>query len=116
MLVSVSAHADVFGDPADWTASNDVMEVTFLALMAADAATTEDIKNYPGYYETNPILGRHPGDDRIVAYFASTAFLEWTVARALPVEYRGIFQASAIGLEIYSVGNNMTIYGLKVKF
>lgn len=42
------------------------LELTYIAAEAADCSTTLDIKSNPGYYEQNPLLGRHPSDGRII--------------------------------------------------
>lgn len=42
-----------------------------IALLVLDCLQTLDIKNHPGVYEKNVILGRHPSDAKIMVYFSA---------------------------------------------
>lgn len=90
-------------------------EIAFAALMVLDYKTTLDIKNHPGIYETNPILGRHPSDGYIATYFVTAAALQFVVATLLPKQYQPYFQYVTIGLEVGAVSNNVSM-GLKFNF
>jgi len=59
--------------PRSWTKQEKYAAYFFLAAHTANALTTEAHQDYPNqYYETNPILGRHPSDTEIGAYFSLT--------------------------------------------
>lgn len=58
-------------------------ETAYQVLHLADMLQTLDIKNHPGHYETNPILGHHPNDGQVLAYFAAEAGLHYAVTKAL---------------------------------
>ena len=51
-------------------------EAIFAAEVLVDYRQTLDIKNHPGVYELNPIMGRHPSDDRIAIGCAATVALQ----------------------------------------
>ena len=58
-------------------------ESAYQALHLADMMQTLDIKNHAGHHESNPILGQHPNDGQVVAYFAAEAGLHYVVTKAL---------------------------------
>lgn len=49
--------------------------ILVLLALIVDAAQTLDIKNHPDVFETNIILGPHPSDRRILAYFPVCAIV-----------------------------------------
>jgi len=55
------------------------LEYVFFAAEAADMLTTLDIKNHPELRETNPILGSHPSDARIITYGSVTALIHSSI-------------------------------------
>lgn len=71
-----------------------------------DAAQTLDIKNHPDLYETNPLLGRHPSDVKIVAYFIGAGFAHNAITKKLPTEYRAAWQYGWAALEIATIIRN----------
>jgi len=55
-----------------------------------DMAQTLDIKNHPGHFETNKILGPHPSDSFVITYFCAIglgAMVLWTV---VPSPWRNV--------------------------
>ena len=58
---------------ASWSTRDKIAAGFFLAGHAADYYTTEDFLDDPRFYEKNPILGKHPSDKKLVAYFSITA-------------------------------------------
>ncbi|MBI1755049.1 hypothetical protein HY250_01825 [Candidatus Azambacteria bacterium] len=59
----------------------------FLHYLQEDWHQTRDLKNQPGTYETNPILGRHPSDGKIDLYFAGCYMVQHFLATRLPEPY-----------------------------
>jgi hypothetical protein len=49
--------------------ADDFANQLLINTQLADLKQTLDIKNHPGMYEMNPILGRNPSDDSIKTYF-----------------------------------------------
>jgi len=90
-------------------------ELLFAGTLLLDYSQTRDIKNHPGMYETNPILGKHPSDDKIATYFVLAGVGHYLVTKALPAEYRPAWQWGAIGLETLVILHNKQI-GLSFKF
>jgi hypothetical protein len=80
-----------------------------------DYLQTVDIKNHPGMFEKNVILGLHPKDNRVTAYFVLVGASHYAVTRALPTEYRAAWQYGWIALEVATIINNKRI-GLHFNF
>ena len=91
------------------------LELAFAMLMLIDYWQTRDIKNHPGYYETNPLLGKHPSDARIRNYFIGATVAHAAITYALPEKYRPAWQWGTIGVEAAVVLHNKGI-GLKIAF
>lgn len=66
-------------------------------------------------YETNPLLGREPSNDRLRLYFAGVALTHYGITWALPERYRLPFQTGSIILEAIPLRRNARI-GLHIKF
>lgn len=84
-------------------------ELIFAGTLLLDYAQTKDIKNHPGHYETNPILGRHPSDDRIALYFVAAGLGHYAVTKALPPEWRPAWQYGWIALEVLTILKNRQV-------
>jgi hypothetical protein len=76
------------------------------ATLTLDALQTMDIKNHPELHETNPLLGNHPGDVKIFAYFVGAGVGHYAVTKALPTEYRAAWQYGWAALEIATIIRN----------
>ena len=90
-------------------------EAAYGVLLLLDYGQTLDIKNHPGMYERNPILGDHPSDARIRNYFLALGAGHLAVTYLLPREYRGYWQYFTIGVQTGYVANNYSI-GLRLDF
>lgn len=73
--------------------ASDVLLWVWIVIRLIDQFQTHDIKNHPGMYEKNWILGRHPDDDKIRIYFLVTN------AVAIGLVY---FLLPLFGLEIFT--------------
>ena len=101
-----------------WTDKDTAWEVAYLTAHIADWGQTLDISaqcSTGAYSETNKILGSCPSGQKVNAYFLGTALLHYGVAQMLPGNYRRMFQAGTLAMEIGFVSNNTKI-GLNVKF
>ena len=59
--------------PRPWTRSEKMAAAFFIAAHTANALTTEAHQNHPDrFYEMNPLMGKHPSDVEIGAYFSLT--------------------------------------------
>ena len=76
---------------------------------------TMDIKNHPGYYEMNPLMGKHPSDARLRNYSIAAIAGHVAITQLLPDQYRPAWQWGTIGVEAGYVLHNRSI-GLKIAF
>jgi hypothetical protein len=94
----------------------------------ADMLQTLDIKRhrigYPQHSgqvyfepmeETNPILGSHPSDLKIIAYFASAGVLTAAAWRVIPSKWRMLVPVVVLALQIPQVERNRQM-GLSIRF
>lgn len=91
---------------ADLSPVEQRREVLVASTLVIDALQTLDIKNHPNLRETNPILGSHPSDEKIVAYFVGVGFGHYAVTKAIPAEYRAAWQYGWAALEIATIIRN----------
>jgi hypothetical protein len=103
LLIAVGMHATYASDLSPLEQKRELFVYSTLVL---DAAQTLDIKNHPDLYETNPLLGRHPSDAKIVAYFIGAGFAHNAVTKALPTRYRAMWQYGWAALEIGTIIRN----------
>lgn len=89
---------------ADWTwrRGDTIRQIAFTAVTLTDMSQTVRIateKNQGQFCwkEYNPILGEHPTEHQVYAYFVSSIVLNALIARALPHKYREAFQYLSIG-------------------
>lgn len=89
--------------------------VVTLILLFIDYRQTLDIKNHEGYFEINPILGKHPSDSKITIYFIICAVIVAIVPYfyLTPLTYQIGWFVFWAGMEIWAIQNNIRI-GLKV--
>lgn len=90
----------------------------FLAAEASlliDTGQTLDIKRHDGYREMNAILGRHPGDGAVVAYFGSVVVLSTAAYALLPDQWANILSRVILAVELPVIDSNARL-GLSVRF
>jgi hypothetical protein len=72
-------------NPRPWTKAEKQAAIYFLAAHTANAYTTVQHQGQPDrYYETNPIMGRHPSDREINTYFSVTGIGTILIAHLFP--------------------------------
>ncbi len=100
----------------EWTQEERAWGATLAAVTLADWATTRNLsRRYnEGYYERNPVLGRHPSTDRVDLHFALGGAITYFVADSLD-QYRKPFLMGFTAIELIMVNNNLNI-GLKMRF
>ncbi len=69
----------------------------------------------PGTYEANPILGRHPTDSEIVAYFAGMLATRALITWVLPPRWSHAFQGVFIVHDVGFIINNR-LAGVRISF
>jgi hypothetical protein len=128
------AHAQTVSDPNEWTTANTVMELSFYAVCFVDYKQTRymaqnnwhnvyssrTVVNASGshvvnryYQETNPILGKHPSNQKLLAFGLSSCVIQTTISYFLPHTYRELFQGFSVGIETANVIRN---HNIKIPF
>lgn len=99
-----------------WSADDKQRLAIYMTLLTIDYGQTRYIAAHPDeFYETNPLLGRHPTKDEVDRYFVASALVHTAVAHFLPADNRQLFQRFFIGYQAAFVGHNYSI-GIKVDF
>ncbi len=100
----------------EWTRADYLLEGSWVALHVLNWGTTLDIADNPGrYYETNPIMGRHPSRGKVNLYFVSTTVAHVLTSALLPKKWREYFQVGSIAVTGGCLGWDLSL-GLKIKF
>ena len=98
-----------------WTTSDTVYESTFAVAELSDMFTTLDIKNHADIEESNPFLGKHPSDIKVVSLCLGVLVAHYGIATLLSDDARRIWQVSATIIELGYVNNNVSL-GLHFTF
>jgi len=97
-----------------WDSKDTYYQSAVITALAVDMAQTLHISKNPNkYYEINPLLGKHPSQDKVIGYFLGGMIAHTVVAMALPPEYRRVWQCVWIGIEGAVIYNNYNI-GVKI--
>ena len=108
---STSAYAADKWDKTDYSLLTAMIIVDVL-----DWQQTRYIANHPGEYrEHNLILGNHPSQGEVDAYFALASTGQVLIAHYLPSKYRKLWLGLWIGIEGSYVASNSSI-GIKMQF
>ena len=96
---------------AEWrppTSGETALFVASQVAVLADIRTTLDIKNHPGGFEKNPVLGRHPSDAKILALGGLSMAVQAAAWYALPSPWRNVLSGVMLTVEIGMVANNVS--------
>lgn len=102
--------------PGKWDTADKLLFAGFVVVNAIDASQSINIvKNPDLYYETNPILGKHPSEGEIWLFKAAVVGgMYWLVKDAKPAS-RKFMLLVANAIVLTAVNHNRTI-GLHVRF
>lgn len=119
-MVAAALAGNAQADETNPNAHTPITEWVYQGAAFADMLTTLDIKNHPNLVETNPLLGQHPSDARVLGYFAATGTLHYLFTRELvrenvPAPIVQTWEALGISLEVGMVAHNYSI-GLRIGF
>ena len=99
-----------------WDSKDTYYQSAVITALAADMAQTLHISKNPNkYYEINPLLGKHPSQDKVIGYFVGGMIAHTAIAMALPTDYRRIWQCVWIGVESLAIYHNYSV-GVKLEF
>jgi hypothetical protein len=83
-----------------WTTKDSVFEFADQGIIAADWHQTQQIVEEPGYYEYNPVLGRHPSMEKVNIVMASWAIVHMGISCVLKSTWRTTWQISTVVWEL----------------
>jgi len=94
------------------------LSLAYAASIVADVGTTIYLlQNVPNSYETNPVLGRHPGRLKIYAWAVGAIVAQNGVSILLPRYFREIWQVASLSYEMTGpIGNARLIGQFRVSF
>lgn len=98
-----------------FTKTDTVLQTISQASLVIDWGQTLDIKNHEWMYERNPILGKHPSDSKINAYFVGAIIGNQLMAQYLEGNNRRIWQVAIIAIQTITITENHQL-GLSVNF
>lgn len=99
-----------------WDNSDKALFATYTVVRAADMAQTINIARNPDrFHEMNPLLGRHPSEQKVIGFFIISHALIWLAADYMPPKARKLFLTGGIAIEAGFVANNSRL-GIKVSF
>lgn len=69
------------------------------------------VDNCGSWYESNPVIGKHPSAQRLRNHIAVSSVIQYYVSKELPTNYGGIdyrktFQIFMIAMEIWTISDN----------
>ena len=97
------------------TATDKKGIVAFNILQTIDMLQTLEIANNDKYYEKNKILGRHPSEAQVIAYFISRGFAHYHVTKMIPLKYRNIWHTYNIVYNYDVIRDNHAL-GIRIDF
>jgi hypothetical protein len=99
-----------------WETPDYMLIGATLASLAVDWGQTRHIaKNPDRFYEKNRLLGSNPSVSKVDAYFLGAMLGTVAVAHLLPSDYRRLFLAGTLSMELSVIEQNRSI-GIKVEF
>jgi len=99
-----------------WETTDYALAGAALTALAVDWGQTRYIaKNTHRYSETNPMLGATPSVGKVDAYFVCAMVGTVALAHVLPSDWRQLFLAGTLAVEIGAVSQNRSI-GIKMAF
>tara|TARA_B100001057_G_scaffold496421_1_gene597864 strand:- start:12 stop:362 length:351 start_codon:yes stop_codon:yes gene_type:complete len=97
------------------TEVDKVNVVLFNVLQGIDMLQTLEIANNDNYHEKNKILGKHPSEAQVIAYFISRGFAHYHVTKMIPLKYRNIWHTYNVVYNYDVIRDNHNI-GIRIDF
>ena len=89
--------------------------VAFNILQGIDMLQTLEIANNDNYYEKNKILGKHPSEAHVVAYFVARGIAHYHLTHIVPAKYRNYFHGYNVIYNYNTVKDNHNL-GIRINF
>ena len=116
LILSTNLYAGDYKFAENWTWEDTVYQGIVISALVVDMGQTLYISNHPDeFYEMNPLLGKHPHQDKVIGYFVGWIVASTLTAMALTPKSRRIFQGSVIGIEAITIGRNYGV-GIGMEF
>lgn len=101
---------------ADWDRYDTMLLSASTLALIVDWGTTLEIARHPDrYYESNPILGRHPSVGGVNSYFVGCIVGNTVIMYLLPDKWRKVWAGGVLVIEFYAVGRNLNA-GVRIRF
>jgi hypothetical protein len=103
--------------PGSWSTGHIALASAFTVALLVDAAQTRSLarQGWPGFQESNPLLGPYPSVGRVNGYTAVAGLSVLAVAAAAPPRIRSWVLGAALVVEALTVGGNVRS-GLPMRF
>ena len=89
--------------------------VLFNVLQGIDMLQTLEIANNDDYYETNKVLGKHPSEAHVVAYFVARGIAHYHLTNIVPAKYRNFFHGYNVIYNYNTIKDNHEL-GIRIDF
>ncbi len=115
-LLLSSPEAEVsYSIAREWSTTDTLLEVSFVATVAIDWQQTKWILAHNGQ-ELNPVIGRHPSRARFNSLVLASVVGHAAVSALLPPGWRRAWQGVTLVCELGAVGYNASQIGALVRF
>jgi transcriptional regulator with XRE-family HTH domain len=104
---------------AEWSTGDTWRELAYQGLLAVDCRQTwqGSVTHPEQFQETNPVMGPNPSKRRVIGVCVASSAGHYLISRALPNDWRVLWQSVTIFAELYAVDNNVNAgLGLRVVF
>lgn len=99
-----------------WTKRQMVLQgMTSFSYIIDWGQTLDIVANPDEYYETNPILGKHPSKNDVHLYFTSLIASHLLITHLLPTKYREPWLSGTLMVSVGYINNNYSL-GLRINF
>jgi hypothetical protein len=100
-----------------WTRSHTALAGAFAITLLIDAAQTRALarQGWPGFRESNPLLGDRPSVGQVNTYTALASLSVLGAAAAVPPRVRPWLLGAALAVEAFTVGSSVR-QGLPIRF
>jgi hypothetical protein len=114
LLLLLPASKAIAGD--EWSKGDVNRQIAWSSFQVVDWLQTRYIATHPqDFYETNPLLGKHPGLGYVNSVFIGAIITAPLVVDLLPSRYRPWLQWPGLVFEGSLVGRNAAI-GIRLRF